>query len=194
MTTTGNALEQACESITALLKGRVLARAQAEDGAVVLYCEDGAKVCLSLGLSVSGQAPVRLPHPLAALLEQAQAEADAQKLAEQPASSADAPPADKPPAQRVAISGIDATRVGFAQSASGMQWERIVALPPFQEYVRACGFPPDDGMNADEWAAMFVMQQARSGVPEAKFFADYARWFEQSGRWPGELPTGGMQP
>lgn len=170
---------ETCQAITALLAGKTFERAELDGDVLVLRCDGvSARVALSAAVTSEGEERVlvRLPAPLVDLLEEAVAEA-----------------AEKPPAQRVAIGGIDATRVGFSQSATGINWRTVAALPAFQEFVRSQGFAAMPNLQDDEWAARFILSRAEAGQDEAEFFNDYARWFEASGRWPDELPTGGLK-
>ncbi|WEE79467.1 hypothetical protein LZ683_08940 [Comamonas testosteroni] len=95
----------------------------------------------------------------------------------------------KPAATRVTVAGIDMSKIGMTKSGSGIDWETLIAHPPFQMFMSEAGFPNPEEKDAANLAADFIIEMSKS-KPEMLFYYEYANWFKAKGYWPNETPFG----
>lgn len=97
---------------------------------------------------------------------------------------------NKPQAQRVAVAGIDMSKMGLTQSGgSSIAWDVLVGHPPFHMFMSESQFSNPEGKDAMDLAVDFITEQSKTKA-ELVFFAEYAKWFKDKGFWPGETPFG----
>lgn len=93
----------------------------------------------------------------------------------------------KPPPQIAGVTGIAATPVTMNEAPrdDGVDWLRLVALPPFQMFA-AERVRNTSGGDAIVHATDFIKAQ---GVGH-RVFEDYTQWHAEKGYWPNETPLG----
>lgn len=94
----------------------------------------------------------------------------------------------KPPPIVVGVSGIDAFAGYREPVAPGIDWNKLIGLPPFQMFAaETFEFPADQYMQA-----MTYILHHNSSIPGAlqKLFDGYCQWHAAKGHWPNETPTG----
>lgn len=96
-------------------------------------------------------------------------------------------PAEKPPPIVLNVAGIEAQPIVMNPAPAAIDWARVVALPPFQQFVAEKA--KADGADALAHAVAYARQHGGG----QDLFDEYAAWHASKGLWPAETPLGELR-